>query len=472
MMLVHPTIMRLRFAALLFIASSCGSTLDEFTGGGPEAVPFADRVAAVPAVAANGRGEMLLVWINHDDVDGQISEDHRRLYKSEFRDGVWIDPASAADSINATPERLNGASVVLAENGDAIIAWNSDGFIVHRRDGVWSSPFSVRPPDIGPASSLRTAINAQGDAIVAWIGRGECNGQPCCTVFRSEHSNGVWIHPSDRFDFISPGNRDLRNGSCNDDVAAAIADNGDAIIVWSQADPDYEQIFKSERRNGVWTNPSSLADHISPDGFFGGRVNVAMSANGDAILGWQQTDVGDAGDPNFRPLMMSEYRAGVWRHPADAMDLFAPVPTFYRTYGAPLMSMASNGDAIVAWGGGEGVFISEHRSGSWVHPLGTDSRINGGGPADISDVGVAMNAFGDATVVWSQSVNQIYRVFRSDYRSGAWQHPLDETDFLTPLETKSGGPVVALGSRGVIAWLEATPFSEGFDTNMLRRLWF
>jgi hypothetical protein len=460
---------------LLLGASACGSSLDEFTAGGPEPVPFADHVVESPAVAANGRGEMLLVWIEDEDVGGVVSYEDRLLYKAEFREGAWVDPTGPGDAINAgAPAPISEARVLLADDGDALVTWRQgeEGLVVHRRDGAWSAPFSVIPLESRAISALRPAINARGDAVVAWTGQAECDGQPCCVVFRSEYSSGTWTHPADRFDFISPGNRDLRNGSCSGDVDAAIAENGDAVVAWSQADPDAEQIFLSERRNGVWTDPSSLADNISPDGVYWGRVNVAMGGAGDAVVAWQQIYENEGVDFQFKPFMMSEHRAGVWRHPAGALDLLAPQATFYRTYGPPLIEMAANGDAIIAWGGGEGVFVSEHRGGAWVHPLGTESRINPGGPADVHELSVAIGASGDATVVWAQSVNALRRIFRSDYRGGAWTHPIDETDFLTPLETRAGSPVVALGSRGVIVWLEAAPFADDYSFTMLRRLWF
>ena len=64
--------------------------------------------------------------------------------------------------------------------------------------------------------------------------------------------------------------------------------NGSAIITWAQIDGSNYQIFKSEYRSGVWTHPSNLADNISPDGTDGYGPSVAMDNNGDAIITWYQ----------------------------------------------------------------------------------------------------------------------------------------------------------------------------------------
>jgi hypothetical protein len=42
--------------------------------------------------------------------------------------------------------------------------------------------------------------------------------------------------------------------------------------------------------NGVWHNPTSISDHISPDGQDVGLPQVAMDNNGDAIIVWNQSD--------------------------------------------------------------------------------------------------------------------------------------------------------------------------------------
>jgi hypothetical protein len=96
----------------------------------------------------------------------------------------------------------------------------------------------------------------------------------------------------------------------NDDAGAAahfspdvaMDNNGNAIIVWKQFDGLHNQIFKSEYRSGLWTHPANLSDNISPDGTTCYYPEVAMDDNGNAIITWSQTD------GSYHRIFMSEYR--------------------------------------------------------------------------------------------------------------------------------------------------------------------
>jgi hypothetical protein len=70
----------------------------------------------------------------------------------------------------------------------------------------------------------------------------------------------------------------------------AMDNNGNAIIIWRQSDGSNYQVFKSEYRNGVWVHPASLADNISIDGYNADSPEVAMDDNGNAIIVYIQLD--------------------------------------------------------------------------------------------------------------------------------------------------------------------------------------
>ncbi len=58
----------------------------------------------------------------------------------------------------------------------------------------------------------------------------------------------------------------------------------------------------------AWTNPSSLADNISPAGQNADYPEVAMDDNGNTVITWRQYD-----GSNYQ-IFKSEYRNGVWSH--------------------------------------------------------------------------------------------------------------------------------------------------------------
>jgi hypothetical protein len=76
--------------------------------------------------------------------------------------------------------------------------------------------------------------------------------------------------------------------------------NGEVVIVWEQSG----QIFRSEYRDGSWTDPTGLSDNISPNTLGAEAPQVALSSNGDAVIVWHQ------GGGSDRPIFRSEYRFG------------------------------------------------------------------------------------------------------------------------------------------------------------------
>ena len=94
--------------------------------------------------------------------------------------------------------------------------------------------------------------------------------------------------------------------------------NGNAIIVWYQSDGSDYQVFKSEYRDGSWTNPANLNDNISPDLGDATHPKVAMDDNGNAIIVWYQNDGSNS------QIYKSEYRDGSWTNPANLSDNISP----------------------------------------------------------------------------------------------------------------------------------------------------
>jgi hypothetical protein len=138
----------------------------------------------------------------------------------------------------------------------------------------------------------RVAMGNNGDAIIVW----QQGGGNYHETFKSEYRAGNWTNPVNLNDHINP-----LDGAINPLVA--MDDNGEAVIVWTQLDENYNaQVFKSEYRNGSWTHPSGLSDNISPDGSFADFPQVAVDKNGNAIIVWYQ----NAGS-SFH-IFKSEYR--------------------------------------------------------------------------------------------------------------------------------------------------------------------
>ncbi len=261
-------------------------------------ITAAGQYASNPHVALADNGNSIITWTQWDGTND-------RIYKSEYRNGIWSHPTSTSDHINVTGPSVEFPLVVMSNNGDAIIIWiqyDSSGtnYQVYKsecRNGIWTNPVSLDDHISVAGQSVqypRVAMDNNGSAIITWAQSDGVTNQ----TYKSEYRNGAWINPSSLDDHISVE-------SAYDDAYApdaAMDDNGNAIITWKQYDGDYDSIYKSEYRNGAWTNPASLADRINVAGSDADDPDVSMDDNGNAIISWwQRVDT-------FRQIFKSEYR--------------------------------------------------------------------------------------------------------------------------------------------------------------------
>jgi len=274
-------------------------------------------------------------------------------------------------------------------------------------------------------------MDNNGNAIVVWSQGDGANRQ----IFKSEYRGGVWHHPASLSDNISPDGNDTETYS-----QVAMDNNGNAIIVWAQYvnGGSFSQIFKSEYRNGVWTNPASLSDYINPDGN-AHSPKVAMDNNGNAIIVWRQHD-----GANYQ-LLKSEYRGGIWHHPASLSNKISPDGA---AAGSPEIAMDNNGNAIIVWEQNSKIFKSEYRNGAWTQPASLSDYINPNATAYSPKV--TMDNNGNTIIVWQQSGG----IYKSEYRNDVWHHPASLSDKISPDETSTRSPKVTMDNNGnaIIVW--------------------
>jgi len=301
-------------------------------------------------VAMDDNGNAIIVWEQYDE-----SNDQNQIFKAEYRNGQWSFPADLTDNISPDGTSTLAPQVAMDDNGNAIIVWyqydgsNEQIFKAEYHNGQWTFPADLTDnisPDGTGASDPQVAMDDNGNAIIVWHQSDGNNYQ----IFKAEYRNGQWTFPADLTDYISP------DGSFASLPQVAMDDNGNAIIVWHQSDGNNWQIFKAEYRNGQWTFPADLADNISLDETYVGAPLMAMDDNGNAIIVWYQYD--GSNDQIFK----SEYRNGQWTNPADLTDNISPDGTSTL---APQVAMDDNGNAIIVWQQFDGnkyqIFKAEYR---------------------------------------------------------------------------------------------------------------
>lgn len=357
-----------------------------------------------PRMAMTKNGDTLLVWIQRDS-------GRDRVYAATYFDGIWTDAYGHDDHLSPTANGAENPWPVLDRSGNGVVVWvqatssfNGRIYKAEWRRGRWIRPVDENDgisPDTTNCQDVHMAIGPRDEIVVVWS---QGNG-PHYSIYKSERRNGVWTHPSSLADTISP----LGSNAVLPKVAFDGA--GNAVIGWIQGDGSHDQVFKSEFRNGNWTHPTSLTDNISPDGTNAQRVQVAAGRNGDAVIVWRQ-----ALNANDTGLLKSEYRSGAWTHPQSLAAEFS-VGTTVNEF---VVAVDPVGETVVAYCATDGVanvatYLSEYRMGLWHHATALSQHISPVGP-NTAQPTIGVDGFGAFVLFWQQSDGTHRKSFLSEYR--------------------------------------------------------
>jgi uncharacterized protein YheU (UPF0270 family) len=409
-------------------------------------------------VAINSKGEALIVWVQFDGMRDQI-------FCSQYLNGIWRDPKNLLDNISADTHIASDPVVAISDNSDAVILWfQSDGakqriLRTDFRNGQWINfGGAFVSPPGQDAFAPQIAMNAVGETVIVWNQSDGSNTQ----IFRSEYRNGAWTDPTSLTDNISPDGQ----GASNPRVA--INNNGLATIVWEQSDGLNNQVFRSEYEGGAWADPTSLADNISPNGQDVIGPKVVLNDNGEGVIVWAQSD------SNSMQVFRSERRGAAWSDPTDINDNISPDG---QPVMEPQIALSEGGDAVIVWAQPDGsnsqIFRSEYRNGTWTDPADLSDSISPNGTlAQTPQVRMSNN--GEAVILWDQSDGANLQLFRSEYRNGAWIESATLTDNFSPdsfpvfdsqLDMNAGGETV-------IVWRQSdSSFQQVFRSEYRNGAW-
>ncbi len=314
-----------------------------------------------------------------------------------------------------------------------------------RMTGSWSHPTSLQDGLSFKGADTRTAAVAmddKGSGIVAWSQHDGSNWR----IYRAEYRDNKWQKPAGVAEAISPAGGDAK------EPRLAIAANGDAVIVWEQKVNKNSHIYLAERRGGEWLIPTSLQDHISPGNTFAWEADVAIDDTGNTIIAWSQ-EFADS----VHVLFKSEYRNGTWHHPASLKEHINP---FGGDALRPRVVMNNRGEALITWEqdpkGLSNIYKSEYRKAVWSHPKDLNDHINPKSKSRGAYNAIpVINDSGEAVISWRQTHGMSSRIYKSEYRRGSWQHPRSLSDFVSPPEnTNADLNSVAMDNKGnaVLLW--------------------
>ena len=367
--------------------------------------PFASR-ADNPRVAMNGAGEAIIVWQQYDNGRWQI-------FMVEYRNGAWTD-FNFPVRLSLSGQHAVNPQVAMDESGNAIVVWQQyDGgspntyqvYKAEYRNGTWNRPDALDDHLSFAGKHAyypQVAMDESGNAIVVWQQQDSLNRWQ---VFKAEYRNGSWSLPQDLDDNISPDNINAYRPQ------VAMDESGNAIVVWQQRVSSLRQVVMLEYRQGKWSN-FNYPEPVSPFGRNSDyQVQLAMDPDGAALIVWRQYD-----GANWQ-IYKAEYRNGTWNRPADAGDNISPDG---QDAEKPQVAMDANGSALIVWRQYDGanwrIYKSEYRFASWTHPA--DLTADGIGPAgrDADSPRAAMSPAGDALIAWQGNDGANDQVYKAEYR--------------------------------------------------------
>lgn len=167
-----------------------------------------------PAIAANGTGRKLAVWIQ----DGQI-----QVRPQE--NGVW----GATTAVSLATLGVATPTVTLAEDGKAVVAWvqNQSGGqstleASFYSNGQWSLPITVSNAGI-TVTSPKVGVSATGQATLAWA-EADGTGVQCAVQTASGTTDSGWSLPQ------------TLASTCHSMVSLSVNGAGEALAGWGDLD--------------------------------------------------------------------------------------------------------------------------------------------------------------------------------------------------------------------------------------------
>jgi Ca2+-binding RTX toxin-like protein len=244
----------------------------------PEDLSGPGKVAFNADVAAKA-GKMTAVW--------NVLRERRTVVESSSR--MVAGPWAPAQTISAPVGNTSAAVVAVDDQGTAVASWRwSDGAFlvvqaaVRSKDGVWSAPEVLSGP--GRSASLpRVAMDASGDAVVAWL-RNNGSWTAAQVAYRTAAGDWEAIH-----------NLSERGGNARQ-LDLAMNSRGDAVITWIQSQLRASaNLWSSLRPAGS----RSWSRVLVSAAWYGLDARIALDEQGNATAVWAGSNTISA---SFKPV--------------------------------------------------------------------------------------------------------------------------------------------------------------------------
>ncbi|HEX3265253.1 MAG TPA: hypothetical protein VHR16_06250 [Candidatus Limnocylindrales bacterium] len=368
--------------------------------------------ASDPQAAFDPGRNAIVVWSRSDGANDRV-EALRRTASGSYTAAAFVSPAGQ-DGISP--------SVALDRLGNAVVAWraaDAGSWVIKVRSRTASGSLGATRTlsSAGTdAGSQRVAIDAAGNALVAW----EANGATYL-VQASFLENAQTVSPA---------------GAETSFPMVAVDGTGNAVLVWNQFDGVNYRMEMRRRSASGSLGPIKALSAAGQNAF---DAHIVMDSNGNAVIAWQRYDG-------------SHWRIQVVRRSSGGtLSTVRTVSASGQDASNPALGIDSNGNAIITWTRSDGantrVQVVRRAAGG---TFGSVQSLSAAGQ-NASNPAVGVDGNGNAVVAWVRSDGTNTRV-QARRRSGSGT--LGSVVTLSAAGGNAGQPALAMKATGeaVVVW--------------------
>ncbi len=229
-----------------------------------------------PKVAIGGNGKSMVVW--EQTIDGS----HWGIWAKTGGSTSW-DITAVTVYTDASGQAIT-PDVAMDDAGNAIVVWsfNKDattrGVMARRRSatGVWSAPVQIHSTAPNNAFSPHIAMDAVGNAVVAWENKFGSDSTGNIWASRYRVSSDSWDTPT----LIESVSGDVRNHR-------VAINKGAVAVIWQQKNATGWDIWANYATAGGDWGTAQRVEDANGDA---GNPDITMDQKGNAIAVWEQYD--------------------------------------------------------------------------------------------------------------------------------------------------------------------------------------
>ncbi|MCI1192805.1 hypothetical protein MOJ79_13240 [Calidifontimicrobium sp. SYSU G02091] len=359
----------------------------------PQLIETGPGHAGVPEIAMDASGNAVAVWEQNDGT-------FLSIYANRYTAGSGWGSAQLIESMTGDTYQPR---IAMDSGGNAIAVWSSQYDRIHANryvaGGGWGTAQRLDGaiggnPDIG--------MEPSGSAIAVWQGS-DING---AGIYARLYSTGSgWSAPQ----LIGIGN----GADSVNNARIAVDGSGNAIAVWSQSNGTSYNLTANRYTQGSGWGTAQPIEALSREA---DAANIAMNANGDTVVVWRDR-INNGNDVVDAPVYAIRYTPGSGWGTAQRLDSGT---NYGYVLDVPQVAIDASGNAIAVWhdydGAGQRIYARRYVAGSgW----GALEQLQSPTGNDAWRPDVAMDANGNAIVVWLQSHMTTFGIFFNRYAPGS-----------------------------------------------------